>query len=482
MSESKMSIKRATLINSAAKYYNVVCSFAVNIILSRILSPAEYGVVAIVTVFITFFSLFSDLGFGVAYIQNNELDNNDKNNLFTFLIYVGILLFLLFYVFAYGIAWFYGDNLYIKVSQLLGVNLFLTAVNVIPYSDLLKQQRFMTAGIVQAIGSTIAAVCAVVLAKHGLSYYSIVFQSLTNTFIQCITFIFITRTRFLVKVNVKSIKKVLGFSLGQIGFNTINYFSRNLDNLLIGKVFGSASLGYYDKAYKTSTYPVSNFSSIIGSSIQPVLSKHQDDRELVYDKFKKTFLFLVVIGAYLSVALNLASREVILVLYGNQWEKSVVAFSFLALSLFAQMSLNITGAFYQVLNNTRLLAFAGGASAVLIVSGISAGLIIGTIEAVSIGYLIAQCVNFVVILWIMSKYLFRKPVAYISKELLKILFVSILLFFVCRSVFNILTFENLVLSLVFKILVVTIVDYALLYVTRLEKYVLSIILPKYNRK
>lgn len=125
MSLSKMSLKKATLINSAAKYYNVICAFIVNVILSRILTPSEYGVVAVATVFITFFSLFSDLGFGVAYIQNKELDKNDRDNLFTFLIYVGIALFVLFFIFSYAIAWFYKDSMYLRVSQLLGVNLFL---------------------------------------------------------------------------------------------------------------------------------------------------------------------------------------------------------------------------------------------------------------------------------------------------------------------------------------------------------------------
>ncbi len=482
MSSSKISLKKATLINSVAKYYNVICTFIVNAILSRILTPKEYGVVAVATVFITFFSLFSDLGFGIAYIQNKSLTIHDRDNLFTFLVYIGFLLFIIFFFFAYAVAWFYKDHIYIKVMQLLGFNLFLTAINVIPNSELLKQQLFKIIGLTQAIASTISSVCAIVFANLGFSYYSIVLQSLINTLIIEIIFISLTKTKFVFKININSIKKVLEFSVGQIEFNIINYFSRNLDNLLIGKFFGNDTLGYYDKAYKTSTYMVSNFSSIIGSSIQPVLSKYQENKNLIYEKFKKSFLFLAVIGAFLSVFLSLSSREVILILYGNQWEKSVLAFSFLALSLFAQMSLNITGAFYQVLNKTKLLAFAGSVSAILIVSGISFGLITGTIEAVAKGYFIAQCANFIVILWIIGHKLFCSSIYDIVIELIKIAFVTVVTYFISKMFCSIISANDNISNLVIKLVLTGGIYFILLFIFHLEKYVLTVILPKYYKK
>lgn len=482
MSSSKMSLKKATLINSAAKYYNVICAFIVNVILSRILTPSEYGIVAVVTVFITFFSLFSDLGFGVAYIQNKMLDREARDNLFTFLVYVGIALFVLFFAFSYAIAWFYKDSEYIRISQLLGLNLLFTAVNVIPNAELLKQQRFKTVGIIQAISSTLSSICALIFANLGFSYYSIALQSLICTLVSGIVFISITKTRFLFKVHLESVNTVLGFAVGQIGFNFINYFSRNLDNLLIGKFFGNTALGYYDKAYKTSTYPISNFSSIIGNSIQPVMSKYQDDKELVYDKFKKSFLFLVVIGAYLSITLNLAARETIFVLYGPQWENSIISFSFLALSLFAQMSLNITGGFYQVLNSTKLLAFAGGVTAILIVGGISIGLFIGSIEAVAICYFIAQSINFIAILMIMSKKLFQRNMNDTVRELIKIFTVSAATFLLSKTAFSYIIFDGLAIMLILKVFLIALIYFVLLYVTHLEKYVLKIIFPRYKRQ
>ena len=477
-----MSIKKATLINSGAKYYNVLCSFAVNLILARILTPEEYGIVAVVTVFITFFNLFSDLGFGIAYIQNKYLDENDRNNLFTFLVYVGIALFAIFFVFAYGIASFYGDDIYVPVAQLLGVNLFLTAVNVIPSADLLKNQKFLTLGIVQAISGTVAAICAVIFAKNGLSYYSIVFQGIINTCLICVTNLILVRPRFVFKIHLESVNKVLGFSMGQIGFNFINYFSRNLDNLLIGKFFGSAELGYYDKAYKTTTYALSNFSSIIGNSIQPVLAKHQDEKEFVYEKFKKVFLFLCVIGSFISVSFYLCSEEIIFVLYGNQWGKSVAAFSYLALSLFIQMPLSTAGSFYQVLNNTKLLAISGAMSAGIIVSGIFGGIIGGSIEAVAFGFFLSECVNFVCTLLLMSKKLFDVSFAEIWFEILKIIAVSVVILFICNAVYSYIQPFNYVISLFIKLLICCSLFFVLSFFAKIERHVLGVVFQNYKRK
>ena len=482
MVNENISIKKATLINSAAKYYNVICTFVVSVILSRILSPEEYGVVAVVTVFITFFALFSDLGFGVAYIQNKELNEEDKNILFTFLVYIGVVLFVIFFFFSYGIAWFYEDKVYIRVSQLLGVNLFLTAVNVIPNAELLKRRKFKTVGIVQAVSGTIAALFAILFAMIGLSFYSIVLQGIINMAIMCVACMVITKTQFVFRIRKSTIEKVLGFSLWQMGFNSINYFSRNLDNLLIGKYFGKTSLGYYDKAYKTTTYAVANFSSIIGSSIQPVLSVHQDDKVFVYERFRKAFLFLVIVGAYLSVSLHLASSEVICFLYGNQWEKAVKAFSFLALSLFAQMSLSITGAFFQVLNNTRLLSLAGCISAGLIVGGISFGIVMNSIEAVAMGYLVAQCINFLVILIILSRLLFRMSFKELWYEIMKTVAVSLCVFVSCKQLFWWWDFSNVFFSLLYKMGASGILFFVLAYVTKIERHVLVVVFPKYKRK
>ena len=477
-----MTVKKATLINGAAKYYSVICTFVVNVILSRVLTPAEYGIVSIVTVFITFFTIFSDLGVGTAFIQNKTLTNDDKNSLFTFMVYVGIVLFFVFFGFSYFIAWFYESDVYTSIAWILGINLFTTAVNVIPHSDLLKQQRFKTVGIVQASATTIAAAVAILLAYNGFSYYSIVIQSVVSVGLYTIVFLLISRPKFIFRVRFESIKKIFGFSIGQLGFTFINYFSRNIDNLVVGKIFGDEQLGYYDKSYKTTTFVVSNFASIIGSSIQPVLSRYQDDPQFVYKEFKKAFLFLLSVGVFASVFLYFTSSETILLLYGEQWVDSIAPFSYLALSLFIQMTLNITGAFYQTLNKTKLMAINGLISAVIIVGGISLGCYLGSITYVALFYFIAQCINFVKEIVVIHKLLFkisaRSLCIHIIKELFVGFLVAIALFFVPRLIF---TNNNFILFLI-KFAVSFPLYVLLFFAVNEQNSVFDVLIPKFAKR
>lgn len=468
----RMSIKKATFINAAAKYYAVICSFIVNIVLSRILTPAEYGVVAVVTVFITFFTIFSDMGIGTAYIQNKKLDRDDTNNLFSFMCYVGFFLFWIFFGFSYLIAWFYGSVAYIKVGWILGLNLLFTAINVIPYSHLLKEQKFFKVAIIQIISITIAGASAIIFALNGFSYYSIALQSVISVSAYAIIFVIMVRPKFKFLFKFESIKKVFGFSLGQLGFNFINYFSRNADNLVIGKVLGDEALGYYDKSYKTTTYVVTNFSSIIGSSIQPVLSKYQDDTDFVYRKFEKIFSFLFFVGVFISVVLYFNSREVILILYGNQWVASIVPFSFLALSLFAQLSLNITGAFYQTLNRTKLMAIDGLTSAMVLVPLIVAGVFIGDISTVAMLYLVAQAFNFVKTFTVMHIFLFKRKPQWLLKHLGKEIIIGAIVAASLLLLNRFLPIENLFLSLMLK-LGVAIIVFVLATIIFNEEFVIT---------
>ncbi len=480
-SSSTMSVKKATIINGAGRYVNIIFTLAVNVVLSRLLTPEEYGIVAVVTIFTTFFSIFADMGFGSAYIENRDLTTKDRDSLFSFMCYIGIGLFLLFFGVSYFIAWFYKSTVYIYISWLLGFNLFLTSAKAIPLSDLQKQYKFATVSIVQVISSVVSSGIAIIMAFYGCSYYSIVAQSLIYTFVNLIVFEVLTKCKFKFKLDKSVLKKTYKFATGQLGFSCINYFSRNLDNLLIGSIMGEVSLAYYDKAYKTSTYPVSNFSSIIGGSIHPVLAKKQNDIQFVYNQFKKIFCFLFAVGCYVSVIMYSASREIILVLYGNQWEASIIPLSFLSLSLAFQMSTNVTGAFFQVLNKTKLWAIQGLITTSVLIVGISIGAAFGSINSVSIGYLIGEAFVFATIIFILRKYLFKVSFKEIWKELIKYSIIFVILFlemFIWNKYINI---SNIWLSLFAKIGLSLISYLVLVFLFRAQNTILCVV-PKRKEK
>ena len=132
-------------------------------------------------------------------------------------------------------------------------------------------------------------------------------------------------------------------------FNFINYFSRNADNILIGKFFSSSALGYYDKSYRLMMVPVQNLTHVITPVLMPVLSKFQDDKRMVVDAYSKVTKLLATIGFPLSVFLYFSASEIIYILYGAQWEQSIPIFKLLALTVGIQVVLSSTGSIFKPL-------------------------------------------------------------------------------------------------------------------------------------
>ncbi|MBR5362084.1 MAG: oligosaccharide flippase family protein [Oscillospiraceae bacterium] len=135
-----MDLKKAAFINAVGKYSVVVIQLAVNAILSRILSPEDYGILAVVTVFTTFFSTLSNMGFGTAIIQNKSLNKKDIDHIYSFSLYVAFFLSVVFALFSFVIAWFYKDGIYIPVAMLLSISLFFGTLNMVP-SGVLNREK-----------------------------------------------------------------------------------------------------------------------------------------------------------------------------------------------------------------------------------------------------------------------------------------------------------------------------------------------------
>ena len=132
MNDSTFSIKKASVINAIGKYSKILLSIMVEIILARLLTPYDYGIVAVVVVFTTFFTTFSDMGLSVAIVQRKDLTKSDIDNIYTFTVYISIVLMAVFYFFSYVIAKFYGSSVYVNVGKLLSIALFFNALNMVP--------------------------------------------------------------------------------------------------------------------------------------------------------------------------------------------------------------------------------------------------------------------------------------------------------------------------------------------------------------
>ena len=355
--KKSISFLKASAIQFASKYLNVAIQLVLTAILARLLSPEEYGVMAGITIFTSLFSILADMGFGPAIIQFKDLTKRDYGGIFLFSIGIGVVLSAAFALLGYPIAWFFHDDSYKYLCLLTVISIFFNAVNMVPNGLLLKDKKFMSIGIRLIVSTVVGGAVAVLLAYRGLGTAALVWNlNVTAVLVFAWNYITIHDQLAFRGIHIlQSVHKVLRYSMYQAGFSIINYFSRNTDHLIIGRFFGSAPLGLYDKAYKLTSYPIQFVPGILGTVLQPYLSEYQNDKGKLFHYQMLLVRFLALSGSLFMFICILCGSDIVGIMYGPQWNSCVPLFLILSCSIAFQMVMNVTGGILQSAGRTDLL-------------------------------------------------------------------------------------------------------------------------------
>jgi teichuronic acid exporter len=378
-----------------SKYSNILITILFTSVLARLLTPEEYGVIAIVMVFITFFQLLSNFGIGPAIIQNKRLTDNDLKSIFTFSIILGFVFAFIFYFSSSLISHFYKREELKVIVKLLSLSVLFYSFNVVPQSLNYKKLLFKKVGLIAIVIQLITGSIAVFFAAHGFSYYSLVIKYILDGLFIFIGNYYFSPIKLSVKIEISAISKIAKFASFQFFFNFINYFSRNADNLLIGKYINIKALGYYDKAYQLMMMPVVNLTHVITPVLQPILSEFENDKQRIYNAYLKLVKILATIGFPLSIFLFFSASEIIQILLGSQWVESIKIFKILALTVGIQIVFSSSGTIFQATNRTDLLFISGFINAIFMISAILFGIFIGkSLESIGYGLIVSFTINF----------------------------------------------------------------------------------------
>ncbi|MEC6747683.1 lipopolysaccharide biosynthesis protein [Marinilactibacillus sp. XAAS-LB27] len=410
--------KSGLFYTAIGKYSNVVVQLVVQLVLSQILTSTEFGIAATVNVFLVFFQLLADSGIGPAIIQNKDLKRSEINSIFAFSLYLSLTLAIFFVFLGYPISWIYNNVAFVSLSRILAICLFFYGLLVVPQALLLREKNFKTVNYTAVVSSMVSGTVSIIFAVMGFSYYSLILGNTAKAIILFSVYYYRTGTTFKFKLNWEPLKKIYAFSKNQFLFNFINYFSRNLDTLLIGAVFSQSALGYYDKAYQITLYPNNVLTSLVTSVVHPIMS----DYESQLDKIKQVYLrvsnLLALIGLPLSIFLFFASQEIIYI-FGQNWAPSIASLQILSLSVWIQMILSSTGGVFQSGNRTDLLLLSGVLSTILNVSGIITGILFGRIETVALFLVIAFALNLIQANYLLMIKMFNASILEFLKVLIK---------------------------------------------------------------
>lgn len=469
----KQSIKNAAFITFFYKYATIIVNLLSNAILARLLTPDDFGVVTIINVFVTFFVMISDMGIGAAIVQKRELEKEDIDSIYTFTIYLGIILVGGFLIISNILSKVYDDQIYQSLGYLLSGAIFFNTINVVPNSLLLKVKKFRKIGIRTFVVNIVSVIFAINLALKGYRYYSLIGQTILSSIVIFIWNYIETKPKYRIKIYWCSIRKIVFYSLNLFGYNTINYFARNFDNLLIGKYFGPVKLGYYDKAYKLALYPVQSITYVINPVLHPFFSEFQNDKMYLYQQYIKILKVLSLTGVFITAYFINASDEIVIILFGEQWNNAILCCKILSFSIWFQMMAATVGVVYASLGKTHLAITSAIIFVPIQIVVLIPALLTGKIEGIALAALAGLIVKFFVEYYTIIK----KGFGYTIKKFMFIflpdfvLCVCILLIFKILTVFNV---PNIFFSALFKLVIGGLGYLLLLFISKQYRHLIPL--------
>jgi teichuronic acid exporter len=309
-------------------------SFLVGIVLARILSPAEFGILGMITVFIAVSNSIVDSGFSNALIRKNDAKNIDYNTVFYFNLLLGCLLYLILFISANAISLFFKEPLLIPVIRVMGLILIINATSIIHRTLMVKNVDFKTQTKVSLISSITSGIIGIGMAVYGFGVWSLVGQQVSRQFLNTF-FLWIYNTwRPAREFSKQSFKELFGFGSKLMVSGLIDTMYKNIYYLIIGKFYSAAQLGQYTRAEQFNMVFSSNLTSVVQRVSYPVFSSIQDESERLKQAYRNIIKTTMLVTFACMLGLAAVAKPLVLILVGEKWLPAV---EFIQILCFAEM-------------------------------------------------------------------------------------------------------------------------------------------------
>mgnify|MGYP003289770363 CR=1 FL=1 len=319
--------------NAIGRFSTQGVSFILQIILARLLSPSDYGIIAMISIFLQITAVFVDSGFGKYLVQKQECNDRDFSTVFYYNLLVSLALYLLLYAIAPLVARFYDIDLLINVMRVTSLVVVFNALSIVPRTKLEKSIDFKSQSIVLFLSSLISGLVGIVMAYYGLGVWALCGQTLLNSILQFILFQFFVRWKPSLVFCKQSFSEMFSFGSKIIGASLISVIYSNLYTIIIGKKFHSRDLGYYSRADQLAVFPSSNIGLIISNVAFPVLSNIQNDNQKLCAVYRRIISYSSFVIFPLMIGLSAISEPFVLTVLGETWINSVPYLQILCFAL-----------------------------------------------------------------------------------------------------------------------------------------------------
>lgn len=444
------SFRIGVLFTAIGQYSIILIQLLINVILSRLISVEEFGIVANAQVYLLFFQMIVLAGIGPAIIQNKELVREDYGILFNYTVIFSLAMAIIFGLSSNLVAIIYHNDMYKTLFWSMSTIVLCEGMNSVPRAILNKELKFRELNIRVLFSTLIGAVFAIIAAFSGFGVYALVISLAIPSFVSLVLNFVAVKISFTRSLSTKPLKMIKNFTGNQLSFTVLNFFSGNSDNLLVGKFLGPVSIANYQKSYQLLTMPTIIFLGVITPVLQPILAKHQENVELIRDVFFKIIHGLALLAFPITVFMMLNSKEIIFFLFGANWYGAVVPFFILSFSLWAQMLNAVTSGIFMARDQSKYLLINGIISVIVTIPCVLVGIGLGSIIFVSIFVCIANIINFIVSYWLLMTKVLEGKLSQALKEFIIPILIGLLVGVILFFLNPFLTFASLFLTLLIR--------------------------------
>lgn len=325
---------KAALWNFSGNGVGMAVQFGIGVILARLLTPADFGLLGMILVFVALTNSFVEGGFGFALVHNKTATRLEETSVLLWNLGVAVAGYALLWVAAPYVATFYNQPILADLLRVVALRLLIGALGIVQQSVLARGLNFKKISMVNLAGTTTGGVVAIFLAWKGYGVWALVWQALVGTFCTTVLFWIVGRWIPVWGFSWVAIQKMGSYGYKMVASGLVTNFFENLNNILIGKFYTPADLGFYTRAQNLATMTSGALSNSLSGVLFPSLVQANSDPELFRRAFYRALEAMVAVLAPGLLFLALYADPVFRILFGERWLPAVPFFQVLAIAAF----------------------------------------------------------------------------------------------------------------------------------------------------
>jgi len=372
---------------------NQVLRVIIFILLARILSPEEFGLIGMVLAFTSYGVILLNFGFGTALIKEEGIDQEQWSTVFWFNLILGLFFVVLIWLVAPLISSFYNNPVLQGITYAIAITYLFYSLNILQNTKLTKEFNFKTLALVELISLIASGIVAIILAINGFGVWSLVIQQLSRSILETLILWIFEKWRPSFVFNWQKLKSLVGFSSNVFAMGTINHVTNNFDSLLIGKFEGEKMLGFYSRGYQLALTPVSNIGVIFAKVMFPTYSSIKDDKDRIERIYLLTNQAVAIAAFPLMIGLLFFADYLTYIVFGEKWMPMAFFFKlFSIIGLVASINSLVASMLWSV-DKAKLCTYLELFRTIFKILGVSIGILWGA-KGAAIGLTIGLVINF----------------------------------------------------------------------------------------